>query len=75
MTLSNIPLDKMPKGATHYANESGDFLSSWYKFENGEWAGVNTYNADRVDKDGNGGWYYYGKFLNRPITDLIEIVQ
>lgn len=70
---TTIPLDEAPKGATHYAHENDEFLASWYKLENGLWSGVNTHNAYRVDKEGVGGWYCYGNFLNRPINDLIKI--
>lgn len=67
-----IPWHEAPTGATHYAPESSDWLESWYKLVDGEWYGVNTYNAYRVSEVGLGVWEHYGKTLQRPMADLVE---
>lgn len=71
-----IPWHEAPAGTTHYAAESSDFqyAESWYRFENGEWYCVNTYNAWRVVNRGIEAWCHRGKTLKRPMTDLVERV-
>jgi hypothetical protein len=72
--VKEIPWHEAPAGTTHYAPESDDFqyAESWYRFENGEWYGVNTYNAYRVANRGLEAWKHYGKTLKRQMTDLVE---
>jgi hypothetical protein len=74
--LKEIPWPAAPDGTTHYAPESEDFqyAESWYRFENGEWYCVNTYNAWRVVNRGLEAWCHRGKTLKRPMTDLVERV-
>lgn len=69
-----IPWPDAPEGTTHFAHESADYqyCESWYRYEDGEWYGVNTYNADRIGNRGLKAWHHYGKTLKRPMEDLIE---
>lgn len=68
----DIPWHEAPAGTTHYAPEKDDKLESWYRYENGEWYGVNTHNAYRVANRGLESWMHYGKTLRRPIEDLVS---
>lgn len=72
-----MDLTKAPKGATHWAPDTGQWCECWYRLENGKWFVINDYWASDVDREGSpAGDSWYNKSadkLVRPMADLVEI--
>lgn len=69
-------LSRAPKGATHWAADSGEFVESWYRYDGSNWYCINDYWSDEVEVTNSRShhkWYYEPQKLNRPVTDLISL--